>query len=136
MSRSKENYPQDLLSPANYGQGIDIVEIARIEKLLQRWGNRFTDRIYTDHENAYCKGRTASLAARFVSKEAFVKAIGTGLRSMSWRDIEILNRPSGRPYFVLHKGALLAFERGGWKSCSLTITHSAGVAVAIVTVSK
>ncbi len=136
MSKLSIGYPPDMLSPEKFGQGVDIVEIDRIGNLVDKWGSRFTNRIYTSHELAKCRGNSASLAARFAAKEAIVKAIGTGLRGMAWKDIEILNDQNGRPYFALHDRAAFAFNKSGWKSCTLSLTHSAGIAVAMVTVLK
>jgi len=136
MSDNNIDMPPDILSSSEFGQGIDIVEIARIDQLVRDWGSRFTNRIYTSRELAICAGKPTSLAGRFAAKEAFVKAIGTGLRGMNWTDIEIIKHRNGRPYFVLHAGAESEFMRAGWRSCSLAISHAGGAAIAVVTVSK
>jgi holo-[acyl-carrier protein] synthase len=136
MSSNISEIPSDLLTPSDFGQGVDIVDIARIDRLVMDWGDRFTNRIYTSREQVICAGKFTSLAGRFAAKEAFVKAIGTGLRGIKWTDIEILNQLNGRPYFVLHGGAKTEFVRVGWRSCLITISHAAGVAIAMVTVMK
>ena len=77
--------------------GIDIIEIARIEGAINRWGGRFLQRVYTEPELRLCRKRASSLAARFAGKEAVMKALGTGAKGISWREIEILSEPSGKP---------------------------------------
>ena len=84
------------------GLGIDIVAIERIKSAIQENGDKFLARIYTANEIQYCKNRKAlkypELAARFAAKEAYSKAIGTGMRGILWKDIEVLNEKSGKPY--------------------------------------
>lgn len=84
-----------------YGIGVDLVHIGRMEKVLQRWGNRFIHRVFTSEEIQFCNKRAfppSSFAIRFAAKEAFSKAIGLGMRrGIRWRDIEIFHYPGGRP---------------------------------------
>lgn len=84
------------------GVGIDIIEVKRIRDLMEKYGERFFTRILTDKEIAYCKSFSKPelhFAGRFASKEAYSKAIGTGVgKSFSWKDIEILNNERGKPY--------------------------------------
>jgi len=84
-----------------YGVGIDLVNIQRLETVLQRWGDRFVKRVYTDQEADFCFKRAyppSPLALRFAAKEAFSKAIGLGMRKgVRWRDIEVFHYPGGRP---------------------------------------
>jgi len=84
-----------------YGVGIDLVNIQRLETVLQRWGDRFVKRVYTDQEADFCFKRAyppSPLALRFAAKEAFSKAIGLGMRKgVRWRDIEVFHYPEGRP---------------------------------------
>src|SRR5947209_4566537 len=82
--------------------GIDVIEIERIEAAVDRWGERFLQRIYTDAEQAYCRGKSRRLAGRFAAKEAASKALGVGVRHIRWRDIEILPDPRGKPTLSLH----------------------------------
>src|ERR1700753_4211461 len=88
------------------GSGIDLVEIARIEQSVERFGERFLNRIYTSAEKPYClrKRRAAeSLAARFAAKEAGAKALGTGIsRGVHWLEIEVTREPGGRPALRFH----------------------------------
>lgn len=92
-----------------YGIGIDLVRIDRIEAGLARWGNRFLDRVFTVTEQRAClakKNQAACLAMRFAAKEAFAKAVGTGIRApLFWKDMEVLNAPSGRPVVHLSQRA-------------------------------
>ena len=90
--------------------GIDIIEIARIQRAMERWGKRFLRRVYTEPELRLCCGKPSSLAVRFAGKEAVIKALGTGVKGISWREIEILAEPGGRPvvnYMVKHKIRLI-----------------------------
>ena len=95
------------------GTGIDLCEVPRIRKSIERFGQRFIDRIYTPREIAYVERKANKYeryAARFAAKEAGMKAIGTGWRGgITWQDFEVTNLPSGRP--------VLAFQ--GWRRRSL-----------------
>ena len=86
--------------------GIDIIEVNRIKKALERWGKRFLERVYTPKELAYCLKKRypeGSLGGRFAAKEAVMKALGTGLSSgVSWKDIEIVNNRKGKPEVFLY----------------------------------
>src|SRR6202521_5265688 len=92
------------------GIGSDIVDIRRIERTLERFGERFVERVFTDVERRKSEGRAnraASYAKRFAAKEACSKALGTGFRAgVFWRDLGVVNLPSGRPGMVLTGGAL------------------------------
>ncbi|MCB0015196.1 MAG: holo-ACP synthase [Anaerolineales bacterium] len=117
-----------------YSIGVDIVEVERIGQAVERWGERFLRRIYTDGEIAYCGTRTSSLAARWAAKEAVSKALGTGIGDFRWQDVEILADERGKPELVLHETALElanALELTEWAiSLSHTATHAIGFAVA------
>jgi holo-[acyl-carrier protein] synthase len=97
------------------GIGSDLISITRIEKTLERFGERFVERIYTDIERAKSDGRrnrAASYAKRFAAKEACSKALGTGFsRGVFWRDLGVVNEPSGRPTMVLSGGAKQQLDR-------------------------
>jgi holo-[acyl-carrier protein] synthase len=114
-------------------QGIDVIEIERIAGSLSRFGERFLHRIYTDAEIAYCRGRAQSLAGRFAAKEATSKALGTGIRRLRWRDIEILPDPRGKPHIYLHGKAAEIARRQGLEHFEVSITHSRSDAVVVVT---
>jgi holo-[acyl-carrier protein] synthase len=99
------------------GTGIDIVETARIQDSLDKFGERFLNRCFWPDEVAYCNGMkfpALHVAARFAAKEAISKAFGTGIgHQLGWKDMEIRKRESGEPYAILHgKGAELASTRG------------------------
>ncbi len=112
--------------------GIDIIEIDRISSVLNKYPARFLEKIFTSYEKNYCKGRPAQLAARFASKEAGMKALGTGIRGVGWREIEVQRHKSGKPYLVLHGRAKKRAEKLNIKSIELSISHSKNLATAIV----
>ncbi|MBM3947648.1 MAG: holo-[acyl-carrier-protein] synthase [SAR202 cluster bacterium] len=112
--------------------GVDIIEIGRIKAAAERYGGRFLNRIYTDGEQAYCRGRAPQLASRFTAKEAVMKALGTGARGVRWRDIEVV-RPRGRaPTIELHGTARARADQMGIQGLSLALSHSRDYAVAFV----
>jgi len=118
------------------GSGIDLVEIERIQHSMDRYGQRFLDRVYTAAEQAYCLRRrkaAESLAARFAAKEAGAKALGTGIsRGVNWLEIEVLREPGGRPSLQFHGRAAEIAARLGAARASLSITHTATLAMASV----
>jgi holo-[acyl-carrier protein] synthase len=118
------------------GLGVDLTDIPRIAAAYQRFGERFLRRIFTDGEIAYCMRRrdpAPSLAGRFASKEAAMKALGTGhSRGVLWKDIEVVRAPGGPPQLRLHGGAARRAEAMGITKSLLTITHSDTLAMAQV----
>ena len=114
--------------------GIDLIEIARIERAIARHGERFSQRFFTPQEIAFCRGRPDRLAGRFAVKEAVAKALGTGIGAFNWTDVEILCDGRGKPELILHNSAReLATTKGltQWSiSLSHTDTHAVGLAVA------
>ena len=118
------------------GSGIDLVEIERIQQSMDRFGQRFLDRIFTRAEQAYClsKRKSAeSFAARFAAKEAAAKALGTGIsRGVSWLEIEVVRAPGNRPDLRLHGRAAQFAARLGARRSALSLTHSTGLAMASV----
>lgn len=116
--------------------GIDIIEIERIGRVLEKFGNRFLERIYTPTERERYAGRVSELAARFAAKEATMKALGTGVRGVHWRDIETLSNRRGKPILVLHGTAARRAELLGLTYWSVSLTHSRGDAMATVIASK
>ena len=120
------------------GSGIDLVEIVRIKESLERYGERFLDRIYTAAEQAYCmrkRNAAESLAARFAAKEAGAKALGTGIsHGISWREIEVVREPGGRPNLRFHGRAAQIAAHLGVARAALSLTHTAQLAVASVVV--
>lgn len=119
------------------GLGTDMMEIARIEASLERFGERFLQRVFTPGEIAYCraKAKTAgeSFAARFAAKEAGAKALGTGIsRGVGWREFEVTRRPGSRPELVLHGRAREIADGLGVTRLSLTLSHTRELALAVV----
>lgn len=115
-----------------YAIGVDAVELSRVQRVLDRHGERFLNRVYTPVEVAFCRGRLPELAARFAAKEATMKALGTGARGLAWREIEILPNRRGKPMVFLHGKAA---ERGraiGMQDIDVSLTHSRELAIAIV----
>lgn len=112
--------------------GVDIIEIHRIGRVAERYGVRFFHRIYTEGELAYCRGRAPQLASRFAAKEAVAKALGTGIRGVRWRDIEVVRDPGGPPTIRLHGKALALAQRLGLDGLAVSLSHSEEYAVAFV----
>jgi len=112
--------------------GIDLIEIARIEKACARWGHRFLARIYTDREVAACGSRKSSLASRFAAKEATAKALGVGIGALSWKDIEIISQGNGQPELVLHGRALARARELGIHGMAVSLSDTQQHAIAIV----
>lgn len=109
------------------GLGTDIIECLRIAKMIERHGELFVGRVYTEHEIAYCaasKAATQHYAGRWAAKEAVLKAIGTGwINGISWRDIEIRNLKNGAPTVLLAGGMREIFDRSGIEHIHLSISH-------------
>ena len=112
--------------------GIDIIEIARIKEAIARWGERFLNRIYTDPELRLCRQNPSSLAVRFACKEAVMKLLGTGRKGVSWREIETLSHPSGKPLVNLYGRAQSQANKLGLKGIAVSLSHSKEYAVASV----
>ncbi len=122
--------------PNIIGLGVDLTDIPRIVSTIERYGQRFLERIFTDGEIAYCVRRrepAIHFAGRFASKEAAMKALGTGhTQGVLWRDIEVVRARGGPPQLQLHGGAARRFAAIGGRSSLLTITHSDALAMAQV----
>jgi holo-[acyl-carrier protein] synthase len=112
--------------------GIDLIEIKRIQKALERHGDRFLTRIYTEAEIKQARGNAPELAARFAAKEAASKALGTGIGPVSWQEMETINDFSGKPQLHLHGRAALIAEELGYTTWSVSLTHSRDTAAAVV----
>jgi holo-[acyl-carrier protein] synthase len=118
------------------GTGIDIAEVSRIRKALERFGDRFLQRVFTPAEILYCDSkanRAQRYAARFAAKEAAMKAIGTGWNhGVRWRDCEVTRLPGGRPTLTFHGKAAEFAARLGVKHAALSLSHTAEQAIAQV----
>ena len=113
--------------------GIDIIEIARIKKAIDRWGEGFLRRVYTDAELRLCSKQPWSLATRFAGKEAIVKTLGTPEdRGFRWKEIEILSDPSGKPSVHLYGKAQNQANNLGLDDLAISLSHSREYAIALV----
>jgi len=112
--------------------GIDIIEIQRIQMVLERHGERFLKRVFTEREVLECRGRADALAVRFAAKEAAAKTLGTGIGPISWRDVETLHKWSGEPYIVLHGRAEIIARKMGLAVWAVSLSHSHDNAIAVV----
>ncbi len=116
----------------SYFAGIDLLEISRLQGVLERHGQRFLDRVYTAREQDYCGRRLPELAARFSAKEAVMKALGTGARGISWREIEVLANARGKPVVILHGRALKRANHVGISEIEISLSHERNIACAMV----
>ncbi len=109
------------------GIGTDIVECLRIAQMIERHGDIFINRVYTDHEIEYCRARKAAtqhFAGRWAAKEAVLKALGTGWRrGIRWRDVEVRNQESGQPTIAMSGGARDVVEQSGIREMLISISH-------------
>ncbi len=110
--------------------GTDIIEIERIRRIIEHFGDRFLHRVYTEAELRIYGHRPHSLAASFASKEAVMKVLGTGARGVGWRDIETLYHPSGKPLVKLNGRAKKEADRLGIKEIDVSLSHSRAYATA------
>jgi holo-[acyl-carrier protein] synthase len=112
--------------------GTDIIEIARIQRSLDDFGERFLKRVYTERERERYRGRVSELAARFAAKEATSKTLGTGIRGIHWREMEVLSNRRGKPVLILHGSAAERANLLGLTDFSISLTHSRTDAMAFV----
>ncbi len=116
------------------GTGIDVVEIERIQQAIDRYGQRFLNRVFSSAEQAYClrkRNCTESFAARFAAKEAAAKALGTGMsHGVCWREIEVVREPGGRPALRFHGRAAQMGHRLAVARSNLSLTHTGHLAMA------
>ncbi len=119
-----------------FGTGIDIVDISRFERFVRENNVPLFNRLFTEQEQAYCAARKRSAqhyALRFAAKEAFVKALGTGLADgLAWRDVEVVNDPSGKPDLNLTGRAAELFRQHGLSRVFLSLSHDGNYAIASV----
>lgn len=125
-----------MLTPMIIGTGMDLVSVARFDAFLRRRGEPGLRRLFTPSELEYCRGLarpTPSLAARFAAKEAFLKALGTGLAGgLRWTEVEVVRAPSGQPTLRLHGAAAASAGRSGASRFHLSISHTDELAGAFV----
>jgi holo-[acyl-carrier protein] synthase len=119
------------------GIGVDIIEIDRVRRSIKRMGDRFLEKVYTSSEISYCNAkahRFQHYAARFAAKEALSKALSTGWAGeFRWKDVEVMNEPSGQPRFLLH-GTLCERLKGA--DIMLSMSHSDSHVVAMVIIQE
>jgi holo-[acyl-carrier protein] synthase len=119
------------------GLGTDLMETKRVEQSIERFGDRFLERVFTAGEIAYCilkkKNAAESFAARFAAKEAGAKALGTGIsRGVTWKEFEVRRKPGARPTLHLSGRAAELAEVMGVRTIQLSLTHSRELAMAVV----
>jgi len=123
-----------------YGIGVDIVSIVRIEGVIKRWGDRFIGRVFTPDEAAICYDRvypSSAFALRFAAKEAFSKALGSGMRKgLKWRDIEVFNYPSGKPSLRLHGTSFEICREKDITGIHLSLSDEGEYGIAMVVLDK
>ena len=123
-----------------FGTGVDIIEVPRIEQALDRWGNTFMERIFTKAEIRFARKMRIPgphLAARFAAKEAVRKAFGdTWDDGASWKSVEVVTRPSGRPTIRLHGPAKAIRDREGVTEIWVSLSHTRSWAVASVVMER
>jgi holo-[acyl-carrier protein] synthase len=123
-----------------YGIGVDIVRINRVEKIIQRWGDRFVDRVFTSTEAEICYNRSNSdsaFALRFAAKEAFSKAIGLGMKEgIKWREIEVFNYQSGKPGLRLHGASFQICHQANITGIHLSLSDEGEYCIAMVVLEK
>jgi holo-[acyl-carrier protein] synthase len=123
-----------------YGIGVDVVRIRRMDRVIQKWGDRFVERVFTPEEAMICRGRRSpvpAFALRFAAKEAFSKALGVGMKKgVKWRDIEVFNEPSGKPGLRVRGTCYELCLRHGVTGIHLSLSDEDLYAVAMVVLEK
>jgi len=112
--------------------GVDIIEVARIEKAVACWGEQFLHRVYTDSELELCGNQSPALAARFAGKEAVIKTLGGLSKGFRWREIEILSDPRGKPIVRLHGSMRARANTLGLGGLAISLSDCEEYAVAFV----
>jgi holo-[acyl-carrier protein] synthase len=112
--------------------GVDIIDIERLAWSVDRFGDRFLRRVFTDQELNYCHGRIESLAARWAAKEAVAKALGCGIGQVTWREIEVVNDDQRRPTVHLYGAAKALAAQLGIHEFAVSLSHAKDYAVAFV----
>jgi holo-[acyl-carrier protein] synthase len=111
--------------------GIDIVKVERIRAAIERFGERFSNRVLTPSERRYVRGRPETFAGRWAAKEAVSKVLGLGVRGIGWKDIEVERLPTGQPSIRLHGRAEQRAAQLGMGRIAVSITHESDYAVAV-----
>lgn len=116
--------------------GVDVIEIARIQRTYNDFGERFLHRVFTERERERYRGRLNELAARFAAKEATSKALGTGIIGIRWKEMEVLPNRRGKPVLILHGQAAERARALGLTDFSVSLTHSRTDAMAFVVATR
>ena len=123
-----------------YGIGVDLVKISRMERVLERWGDRFIGRVFTKNESEFCHKRAfppSAFALRFAAKEAFSKALGTGMkRGVRWRDIEVFHFPGGRPGLRINGRSSAICKKENINGFHLSLSDEEDYGIAMVVLEK
>jgi holo-[acyl-carrier protein] synthase len=136
--RSGDGWYVPIFHPEREGTiavGVDLIEIGRIMRSLDDFGERFLRRVYTERERERYRDRVSELAARFAAKEATSKALGTGIIGIRWREMEVLPNRRGKPVLILHGRAAERARALGLTHFSVSLTHSRTDAMAFVVAS-
>ena len=112
--------------------GIDAIEVKRIEKVFVQFGNRFLNKVFTENEIQLCRGRVQEIAGRFSAKEAAMKALGTGVIGINWKEIEILANKRGKPTIQFFGKAQKRAQFMQLEAVDISITHLEHIAISIV----
>lgn len=115
-----------------FSSGVDLIEIQRVRDAIERHGDKFIARIFTEYEQSECKGKVPSLAARFAAKEAAAKALGTGIGAVSWLEIEIRGDENHAPHLYLSGMAEITAQEKGLLQWSVSLSHTESQAIALV----
>ena len=110
--------------------GIDLIEIPRVAGVLERYPKRFLSKVFTESEQSYARGRADQLASRFAAKEAVMKLLGTGVRGMPWKSIEVTRNRGRAPEIILHGPAKDRATKMGITRIALSLSHSRELATA------
>lgn len=124
----------------SFKTGVDICSIARVEEVYKKFGERFLDKILTESEKTYvlksARHLVSRLAVRFAAKEACAKALGTGIRGIGWKDVEVGKKPSGEPSIILHRRAKERALKLGLTEFQVSLSHEREYAVAFVVAAR
>ena len=112
--------------------GVDLMDVGRVAQAIERYGDRFYARFFTESERRECEGQAQRLAARFAAKEATAKALGTGIGDVGWLEIEVMCDERGRPCLRLHGNAARLAAEMGLKTWEVSLSHTKDQAVAFV----
>jgi len=111
--------------------GVDLIDIERIRRMLERFPDRFRHRVLTDAEQRYCRRKPERIAGRWAAKEAVSKVLGLGVRGVGWREIEVLPNWAGAPQVVLHRRARARADALHLQEVTVSISHERSMAVAV-----